>query len=74
MKSVFLCSAAIAVAGLALGGCAGSGGTRVAKTQYDYQVDQEKIVSVNKWANDRGYSVTWVNLPRKGQKEANKKD
>lgn len=69
MKRIILCSVALAVASLALGGCAGNGGTRVAKTRYDFEVDQEKIVSVNKWANDRGYSVTWVNLPRRGRKE-----
>lgn len=68
MKSE-LCAVAVAVVGLALGGCAGTGGSGVAKTRYDYEVDQEKIVSVNKWANDRGYSVTWVNLPHKGRKE-----
>lgn len=74
MKSVLLCSVAVAVAGLALGGCAGTGGSGVVKTRYDHQVDQEKIVSVNKWANDRGYSVTWVNLPRKGHKDEEKRD
>lgn len=72
MNRTLFCSAAIAVAGLALGGCASTGGGST-KTSYDYQVDQEKIVSVNKWANDRGYSVTWVNLPRKGHKD-DKKD
>ncbi|HSX59059.1 MAG TPA: hypothetical protein VLF18_02560 [Tahibacter sp.] len=73
MNRTLFVSAAIAVAGLALGGCASTGGGSN-KTSYDYQVDQEKIVSVNKWANDRGYSVTWVNLPRKGRKEDDKKD
>lgn len=74
MNRTLLCSAAIAVAGLALGGCASTGGGGAKKTAYDYEVDQEKIVSVNKWANDRGYSVTWVNLPRKGRKEDDKND
>lgn len=73
MNRTLFCSAVIAVAGLALGGCASTGGGSK-KTSYDYQVDQEKIVSVNKWANDRGYSVTWVNLPRKGRADDDKKD
>ncbi len=69
MNKWILSSAAVAIAGLALGGCASSGGSRVSGSHYDDRVDQEKIVSVNKWANDRGYSVTWVNLPRKGYKD-----
>ncbi|MBL8296897.1 MAG: hypothetical protein JNN30_01000 [Rhodanobacteraceae bacterium] len=70
MSKILLCCAA--VSSLALAGCASSGGSK--KTSYDYQVDQEKIVSVNKWANDRGYSVTWVNLPHKGRQESGAKD
>jgi len=73
MNRTLFCSAVVAAAGLALGGCASTGGGSK-KTSYDYQVDQEKIVSVNKWANDRGYSVTWVNLPRKGRSDDDKKD
>lgn len=69
MNKWILSSAAVAIAGLALGGCASSGGSRATGSRYDDRVDQEKIVSVNKWANDRGYSVTWVNLPRKGYKD-----
>ena len=73
MNRTLLCSVAIAAAGLALGGCASTGGGSK-KTSCDYEVDQEKIVSVNKWANDRGHSVTRVNLPRKGRKENDAKD
>ncbi|TDR39429.1 hypothetical protein DFR29_116131 [Tahibacter aquaticus] len=58
--------------GLALGGCATSGGPSSAKASYgdNDRIDQEKIVSVNKWASDRGYAVTWVNLPQKNKKNS----
>jgi hypothetical protein len=64
---------AVVVTGLMLGGCATTGGSssasssRMARGDRD-NIDQEKIVSVNKWANDRGHDVTWVNLPRKPRK------
>lgn len=62
--------ASVLAIGLGLGGCATTGGqpaSRVAASDND-NIDQEKIVSVNKWARDRGYDVTWVNLPRKSKK------
>lgn len=66
-----LCIASLLVVGLGLGGCATTGGSPSA-ANVDYgdkdRIDQEKIVSVNKWARDRGYAVTWVNLPRKSKK------
>lgn len=73
MKRVFW-GLAVAMTGLVLGGCATTGGgssyanaSRMERGDQD-NIDQEKIVSVNKWANDRGYGVTWVNLPRKPRK------
>lgn len=74
MKRVFW-GIAVAMAGLVLGGCATTGGSfsatasRMERGDRD-NIDQEKIVSVNKWANDRGYGVTWVNLPRKSRDKA----
>lgn len=66
-----LCIASLLAIGLGLGGCATTGGQSVARSNVGSDgdhIDQEKIVSVNKWARDRGYEVTWVNLPRKSKK------
>lgn len=65
-----LCIASVLAIGLGLGGCATTGGQSSARASADDgdRIDQEKIVSVNKWARDRGYEVTWVNLPRKSKK------
>lgn len=66
-----LCIASVLAIGLGLGGCATTGGTPSsanASGSDGDNIDQEKIVSVNKWARDRGYEVTWVNLPRRSKK------
>ncbi|MEO8673554.1 MAG: hypothetical protein ABI411_19750 [Tahibacter sp.] len=59
----------VAIAMLALGGCATGGASHVAKTDplpID-EVDQSKIVTVNEWAHRRGYGVQWINLPYKSR-------
>jgi hypothetical protein len=67
-----LWAVSLVVAGLGLGGCATTGSAPAAsRATYHDEIDQEKIVSVNKWANDRGYGVTWINLPRKARKGGN---
>jgi hypothetical protein len=65
-----LCIASVLAIGLGLGGCATTGGQSGSRASADDgdSIDQEKIVSVNKWARDRGYDVTWVNLPHKSKK------
>ncbi|MDC8015274.1 hypothetical protein [Tahibacter soli] len=77
MKRV-LVTAAVLIAGVALGGCAASGGARThtaaSVTKYDSDVDYSKVVSVNRWATMRGYGVEWVNLPRKSKAQKTKDD
>ena len=48
---------------LGVGACAATGGQRELLPSND--IDQEKIVSVNKWAEGRGAVVIWVNMPTK---------
>ena len=54
---------AVCAVGLGLGACAGTGGQHELLPSND--VDQEKVVSVNKWAETRGAVVIWVNMPTK---------
>lgn len=58
--------AATLVALSALAGCAGET-TRPQNLSslYPGDVDWEKVVSVNQWAERKGAKVMWVNMPRK---------
>lgn len=49
---------------LVLAGCVSTGGSR-AVNQYGSDVDMDKVVTVNQWAQIKGATVVWVNLPRK---------
>lgn len=50
---------------LVLGGCASTGGLRMANSQYGSDVDMGKIIAVNQWAQTKGATVVWVNYPQK---------
>ncbi|GAP66383.1 precorrin-3B C17-methyltransferase [Mizugakiibacter sediminis] len=62
--------AATLVALSALAGCAGET-TRPQNlaSLYPGDVDWEKVVSVNQWAERKGATVVWVNMPRKPVEE-----
>ena len=55
---------AVAVTFLALAGCASTGGPRVAN-RYGADVDTEKVLIVNQWAQTKGATVVWINFPQK---------
>ena len=56
---------AIAGMSLVLGGCATMNGQR--SSQYGPDVDVEKVMTVNQWAQTRGAVVMWINYPQKSR-------
>jgi hypothetical protein len=50
---------------LGLGACAGTGGQR--EFAPSKGVDLEKVATVNRWAEDHGAVVIWVNMPSKSR-------
>lgn len=54
---------AVCAVALGLGACAATGGQHELLPSND--IDHEKIVSVNQWAEGHGAVVIWVNMPTK---------
>ena len=79
MKRVVICGSVL-IAGLALGGCATTGGgtprtaADAVKASGENDIDYGKVVAVNRWAQMRGYGVEWVNMPRKSRAQKTKDD
>ena len=57
--------------GFTLAGCVGTAGTHpdsASKTSLtSYELDADKIATVNRWALDRGAKLIWINYPQKRQ-------
>jgi hypothetical protein len=62
-------SASVAVMGLCLvlSACATTGTPPRFANGYESDVDMDKVVTVNQWAQTKGARVMWVNLPQKSK-------
>lgn len=60
----------IAVLGLALSACVGSAGIR--RGTYGKNIDEGKVLAVEKWAQGHGAKVIWVSLPTRSEPKANR--
>lgn len=51
---------------LAISGCAGTDSSFVrGESRMDSDIDANKVLTVNEWAEHRHASVVWVNYPKK---------
>lgn len=69
-EALFVLAVGIGVgSGVTLTGCAGTGGTHpdsASKTSLtSFEIDSDKVATVNRWALDRGARLIWINYPQK---------